>query len=234
MKRIGGSGGLHIHRLPGDAAPRPAPLLPAPRRGRGDFTSWASSRSASSAFAVSRQWTSPLAEAPLPLRRRGRLARRSTPISRRASSTPALALVATSSASSGLVSFDFLVDDGEPTLLEVNPRPGATHRRVRRRLGHACSRPTSRPASAAMPPALLQSDWRPPVARAAAFLYADRGALTVPRHRLARLGRRPPAARQHHRRAASRSRPSSPRATTWHRGREHLPRTLGASRKVAV
>ncbi len=79
----------------------------------------------------------------------------------------------------GLVSFDFMVEDGMPSLLEVNPRPGAsidvfddtsgtlftTH--VEACLGGDAA-------------AHLATNWHPPIARAAAFLYADRGTLNVP------------------------------------------------------
>ena len=76
----------------------------------------------------------------------------------------------------GLVSFDFLVDGDTPYLLEINPRPGATldifddkqgnlfRAQVEAGLGHELWQ---------------QRDLPTAQSRAAAILYADRGALTA-------------------------------------------------------
>jgi predicted ATP-grasp superfamily ATP-dependent carboligase len=130
-----------------------------------------------SAFAMSRQWTSPLPKRPY---RYGGAAG-----SLELGADLEARLIDTSLALScelglvGLVSFDFLVADGEATLLEVNPRPGATldvfddasgslfRAHVEASLGGDAA-------------SLLKSGWRPPAARAAAFLYADRGPIKAP------------------------------------------------------
>jgi predicted ATP-grasp superfamily ATP-dependent carboligase len=176
MKRIGGSGGLHIHACP--VAPRPDKRRYFQRRAEGipiSLMGLVSEQSA--AFAVSRQWTNPLGRRPfryggavgsLPLDEdlEARLIEMSL------AASEALAL-------SGIVSFDYLVQDGEPLLLEVNPRPGATVDVFDDASGtlfkaHVEASRGGDPAS------LLAADWHPPVARAAAFLYADRGPLSVP------------------------------------------------------
>lgn len=86
--------------------------------------------------------------------------------------TPRLGLV-------GLVAFDFLVVDGEPLLLEVNPRPGASLDVMDDAGGslfgahlEACLDPQSRAPLSLAPPA--------EGARAVAYLYADRGPIQVP------------------------------------------------------
>jgi predicted ATP-grasp superfamily ATP-dependent carboligase len=176
MKRIGGSGGLHIVDCP--AKPRPDPRRYFQRRADGAAISVMGIISKQgSAFAMSRQWTSPLPKRPyryggaagsleLGADLEARLIDTSLALSRE------LGLV-------GLVSFDFLVADGQATLLEVNPRPGATldvfddasgslfRAHVEASLGGDAA-------------SLLKSGWRPPAARAAAFLYADRGPIKVP------------------------------------------------------
>jgi predicted ATP-grasp superfamily ATP-dependent carboligase len=79
----------------------------------------------------------------------------------------------------GLVSLDFVLHDGEALLLEVNPRPGATLDVLDDETGslfaaHVAAVQGDNPAS------LLKGRWQPPRAAAAAYLYADQGALTVP------------------------------------------------------
>jgi predicted ATP-grasp superfamily ATP-dependent carboligase len=78
----------------------------------------------------------------------------------------------------GIVSFDYLVDDGAPYLLEVNPRPGATLDVFDDQAGTVFKAHVEA-ARGGDPAALLAADWHPPIARAAAFLYADHGPLTV-------------------------------------------------------
>lgn len=80
----------------------------------------------------------------------------------------------------GLVSFDFLLVDGEPHLLEVNPRPGLSldvlddaNGCLFRAHVEACRDPSSRTPLPLAPP--------PEGARAVAYLYADDGPVTVPR-----------------------------------------------------
>lgn len=85
----------------------------------------------------------------------------------------------------GLVSFDFIISDGETFLLEVNPRPGAAldvlddengtlfHAHVLSTQSHDSHAAGQEPLS------LLSRQWRP-TTRASAYLYADRNPLTVP------------------------------------------------------
>jgi predicted ATP-grasp superfamily ATP-dependent carboligase len=176
MKRIGGSGGLHIHDCP--KTPRPDPRRYFQRKIGGEPVSllgMISSRS--SAFAVSRQWTSPLPKRPY--RYGGAAGSLTLDEDLEARLIGASLELSDELELTGLVSFDFMIDGDIPLLLEVNPRPGAsidvfddasgtlftTH--VEACLGGDAA-------------AHLEANWHPPVARAAAFLYADRGALSVP------------------------------------------------------
>ncbi len=176
MKRIGGSGGLHIHDCP--KSPRPDSRRYFQRKVAGDPISLLGVLSSrSSAFAVSRQWTSPLAKRPY---RYGGAAGSLTIDEDLEARLIGIGLELSEELGlTGLVSFDFLVEDGAPSLLEVNPRPGATidvfddtsgtlfTAHVEGCLGGDAA-------------AHLASHWHPPIARAAAFLYADRGTLSVP------------------------------------------------------
>lgn len=176
MKRIGGSGGLHILNCP--AKPRPDPRRYFQRRVDGEAISVMGIVSKrGNAFAMSRQWTSPFPKRPY---RYGGAAGSLTleaDLEARLIDT-ALALARELNLV-GLVSFDFLVAEGEATLLEVNPRPGATHDVFDDASG-SLFRAHVEACSGGDPAAVLQSGWRPPTARAAAFLYADRGPLTAP------------------------------------------------------
>ncbi len=176
MKRIGGSGGLHVHLCP--ANPHPDKRRYFQRRiGGAQISLLGLVSEKSAAFAVSRQWVNPLPRRPFryggavgswPLDPdlEARLIEMSLALSER------LGL-------KGLVSFDYLVEDGAPALLEVNPRPGATLDVFDDDAGtlfkaHVAASRGGDPA------ALLSAGWHPPIARAAAILYADRGALSVP------------------------------------------------------
>ena len=175
MKRIGGSGGLHIHRCP--AKPRPDTRRYFQRQIAGapiSLLGLVSEKSA--AFAASRQWTSPLPRRPF---RYGGAAG-SLPLDPdlEARLIEMSLAVAEALELKGLVSFDYLVRDGEPSLLEVNPRPGATVDVFDDAAG-TLFKAHIEAARGGDPAALLASDWHPPVARAAAFLYADRGPLTA-------------------------------------------------------
>ncbi len=178
MKRIGGSGGLHIHRCPPVVTAGQAPLLPArvstarrsrssvsqvpPARLRGYPPMGQSAREA----ALSLWWRrSPrlTLEADLEVR----LIEASLTVE------PEFGL-------RGLVSFDFLIarwrtgtDRGQSAARRVARCSSMT-------LAAACSAPISRPVAAATQPDLLQAEWHPPAAAAAAYLYADRADLTVP------------------------------------------------------
>ncbi len=174
-KRIGGTGGTHI--------------LPArPRAGAGRYlqreiagvpvSALGILGAADCAFAFSRQWTAPGGRQPyryggatgsleLDADLEARMIEIGLDVSRE------LSLV-------GLVSLDFLVTpDGAPVLLEINPRPGATldvfddHAGTLFKAHVTATRGTG----------TLDEHfaaWAPPVARAVAYFYADRGELLVP------------------------------------------------------
>lgn len=175
MKRIGGSGGLHIHACP--KAPRPDKRRYFQKRIAGEAISLLGLISEkSAAFAVSRQWTSPLPRRPfryggaagsllLEPDLEARLIEMSLAVS------DALDL-------KGIVSFDYLVHEGEPSLIEINPRPGASLD-VFDDVSGTLFKAHLETARGGDPAAVLSEGWHPPIARAAAILYADRGALTV-------------------------------------------------------
>ena len=176
MRRIGGSGGLHIHPCP--AKPRPDKRRFYQRVAQGapvSLLGLVSDKSA--AFAASRQWTNPLPRRPY--RYGGAVG--SWPLDEDLEARMIEMSLAVSEALSlkGIVSFDYLVDDGAPLLLEVNPRPGATLDVFDDASGTLFKAhvEASRDGD---PAAILSTEWHPPIARAAAFLYADRGGLTIP------------------------------------------------------
>ena len=176
MRRIGGSGGLHIHPCP--AKPRPDKRRFYQRIAQGapvSLLGLVSDKSA--AFAASRQWTNPLPRRPY--RYGGAVG--SWPLDEDLEARMIEMSLAVSEALSlkGIVSFDYLVDDGAPLLLEVNPRPGATLDVFDDASGTLFKAhvEASRDGD---PAAILSTEWHPPIARAAAFLYADRGGLTIP------------------------------------------------------
>lgn len=78
----------------------------------------------------------------------------------------------------GLVSFDFIVNADMAHLIEVNPRPGAALDVFDDASGTLFKAHVAA-TSGADPTPLLTASWRPQP-RAAAYLYADRAALTVP------------------------------------------------------
>lgn len=176
MKRIGGSGGLHIVDCP--AEPRPDPRRYFQRHVAGDEISVMGIVSKrGNAFAMSRQWTSPLPKRPY--RYGGAVGSLELDADLEARLIDICLALAREFDLVGLVSFDFLVADGEPALLEVNPRPGATLDVFDDASGNLF-RAHVEASLGGDPAALLSANWRPPKARAAAFLYADRGTITVP------------------------------------------------------
>lgn len=79
----------------------------------------------------------------------------------------------------GLVSFDFLLVDGEPWLIEVNPRPGATLDIFDDATGSMFA---AHVAATSAPEDLRHFLDKPPPdgASAVCYLYADEGPLTIP------------------------------------------------------
>ncbi len=176
MKRIGGSGGLHIVDCPKE--PRPDPRRYFQRRIAGEpicILGVVGSRG--HAFAPSRQWVSPLPKRPY--RYGGAVGAIALDPDLEARLVTACVAIADDLGLAGLVSFDFLVADGEAQLLEVNPRPGATLDVFDDEAGtlfrahvEACLEGDGARR--------LAASWRPPKARAAAILYADPGELIAP------------------------------------------------------
>lgn len=174
-KRIGGTGGTHILPARADADrgryfQREVAGVPVSALGILGVSDCA--------FAFSRQWTAPGGRQPyryggatgsleLDPDLEARLIEIGLDVSRE------LSLV-------GLVSLDFLITpDAAPVLLEINPRPGATLDVFDDRAGtlfkaHVAAARGSETLDGYF------SAWSPPVARAVAYFYADRGELLVP------------------------------------------------------
>lgn len=176
MKRIGGSGGLHVHDCP--AAPRSDPRRYFQRKIDGQSISLLGVLSdRSSAFAVSRQWTSPRPKRPY--RYGGSAGSLFLDEDLEARLISISLDVAGELGLIGLVSFDFIVQDDDAFLIEVNPRPGASID-VFDDTNGTLFRVHLEAALGGDPAGLLAELWHPPVAASAAYLYADRGGFTVP------------------------------------------------------
>jgi predicted ATP-grasp superfamily ATP-dependent carboligase len=174
MKRVGGTGGLHVLDCP--AAPRPDPRRYFQRRLEGTAVSVAAvvAGSTTRIGALTEQWCSPL-----PRRRYrygGAVTQLDIPPSARARMIAAAEALAPALGLAGLVSFDFLLSDATPYLLEVNPRPGATLDI----LDDTCGTLFQAHVAAVLGEPLSPEPAPLSRARAAAFLYADDGPLTVP------------------------------------------------------
>lgn len=176
MKRIGGSGGLHIHRCPAIVEPDPRRYFQREENGAAiSVLAIASSRG--TAFAVSRQWSSPRKRRPYRYGGAVSGVRIDAELEARLLDT-GLAVIAEFGLV-GLLSLDFVVHEGDPLLLEVNPRPGATLDILDDATGslfaaHLAAVQGDNPAD------ILKGRWSPPRAAAAAYLYADRGPIVVP------------------------------------------------------
>jgi predicted ATP-grasp superfamily ATP-dependent carboligase len=175
MKRIGGSGGLHIVDCPLTVHPDPRRYFQ--RKLGGECVSVLGVIGIKGpAFAMSRQWTSPLRRRPY--RYGGAVAMTLEDADLEARLIDSAYALSGELKLMGLVSFDFIVQDGEPFLIEVNARPGATLDVLDDDAGSlfeahiaACLGEDSA--------SLLERSWRPSAARAAAYLYADRGDIRV-------------------------------------------------------
>ncbi len=175
MKRIGGSGGLHIHTCP--ANPRPDTRRYFQKIERGIAVSAMVLRGSSQAFACSTQWVS--SQPKRPYRYGGANGWVDLDADVEARIVDTCLQVGRDFDLKGMVSFDFLVEDGEPILLEVNPRPGATldvldDARGTLFQGHiAASQPGGDPAT------LVTSSFQAPPPTSAGYLYADQGPITL-------------------------------------------------------
>jgi uncharacterized protein len=175
VKKAGGSGGRHIRDWKTGEKFAEADYFQ--KRVEGDSISVLGVVSATGdAFAFSRQWTAPSpkspycfggATGPLTLDEdlEARLIETSIAVARE------FDLV-------GLVSFDFIVSATEAYLIDINPRPGATLDIFDDGFGtlfkaHIAACTGENPAE------VLQNEWDPPAARSMAYLYANRGSLTL-------------------------------------------------------
>lgn len=173
-KRIGGSGGIHVARCRAKA--RELPNRYVQREIAGTPVSMTAVVGKGAAFAFAEPWSAPMPRRPfrhgglagsidLDADLEARLIEIGVDVSRR------IGLV-------GLVSFDLIVADGTPHLIEVNPRPGAALDVFDDAEGTLFKAHLAA-ARGEDPTPVLQRHWRP-APRAAAVLYADAGPLNVP------------------------------------------------------
>lgn len=174
-KRAGASGGGHIARC--KPSPRALPGRYFQREIEGEPISGMAITSAKgTAFAFSRQWSSPTPRRPF--RYGGAVGNIIIDAGLEANLVDIMLALCETLQLNGLVSFDFIVRDDEPFLLEVNPRPGATLDILDDAAGTLFKAHVAA-ATGNDPIAELQAGWAPRTL-AAAYLYADRGRLTVP------------------------------------------------------
>lgn len=173
-KRIGGSGGTHIARCRAKVSPQRQRYFQ--REVQGTPLSMLGITGRTSAFAFSTSWLDPMPRRPY------RFGGMAGPVDVDADLEArlidigldlirALGLV-------GLVSFDFLVVDDGPLLLEVNPRPGASLDILDDAQGTLFKAHIAA-ARGGDPAGVVMRDWKP-ATRAAAYLYAAETPLTVP------------------------------------------------------
>lgn len=169
-KRVGGSGGTHV--IDAAAADR-SPRRYYQRRidGVPHSVLAVATKSAVHIVGISRQW--PVGQGPRPCRYGGAVGPVSLPTAVEASMRGTAKAVCAALGLVGLVAFDFIVTGDAPSLIEVNPRPGATldvfddaDGALFRAHLDACSGTAPRLAARAG-------------ARAAAILYADPGSVTI-------------------------------------------------------
>lgn len=173
-KRIGGSGGTHIAICRKRVSTQPDRYFQRPFHGTP--VSMLGVVGSSAAFAFSRQWPAPMPRRPY--RYGGGVGNIVIDADHEARMIAIGLDVSRALGLAGMVSFDFLLGDGEPVLLEVNPRPGATIDLLDDDRGtlfaaHLAAFETGDPAS------VMARQWQP-ATRAAAYLYADHATFTVP------------------------------------------------------
>lgn len=176
-KRTGGTGGTHIRRAGARTAARPGRYFQREVAGT-PVSALGIVGGSDCAFAFSRQWTAPTRRHPF--RYGGATGSLDLDPDLEARMIEAGLELARELALVGLVSLDFIVTgDATPVLIEINPRPGATLDVFDDATGTLfLAHVEAGLGSASLAPHF--SAWAPPVARAAAYLYADRAALDVP------------------------------------------------------
>ncbi|MFM7083558.1 MAG: ATP-grasp domain-containing protein [Hyphomicrobium sp.] len=177
MKRIGGSGGLHVHVCPKEFHLDKRRYFQKWERGH-SLSVFAIASKKGSAFAFSEQWTSPTKRRPY--RYGGSVSGITLHPDLEARLIEACMAVISEFNLEGIISLDFIVQEDEFLLLEVNPRPGATLDIFEDTEGTLFSAHLLS-LSGHDPTPHLKKNWAPKKAVAAAYLYADRGALSVPK-----------------------------------------------------
>lgn len=176
MKRIGGSGGLHIVPCPDDVRPDKRRYFQRHLENGAAVSVTVIAGKESAAFALSRQWCQPLKRRPF--RYGGAVSAISVCEETEQTLVSHAYRVAEHLELEGLVSVDFLLHDGTPYVLEVNPRPGAALEVLDDEQGSLFEAHV-RCFTEGDPAAYLKDNWRPATARAQAYLYADEGDITI-------------------------------------------------------
>ena len=173
-KRVGGSGGSHIARCRTHVAAQRQRYYQ--REIAGVPISMLGLIGKTCAFAFTRSWSNPAPRRPY---RFGGIAGAIDIEADLEARLISIGLdVARTCGLAGLVSFDFLVGDDTPYLLEVNPRAGASLDVLDDDEGTLFKAHLSA-CEGGDGASLLASDWQPRP-RAMAYVYADRGPLTAP------------------------------------------------------
>lgn len=171
-KRVGGSGGRHIRNYEAGASHRPRRYYQRQVEGERLSIGGVFSRGGSRVLAT-RQWISPCQRQPF------RYGGACTALDLDADLFGRLVAAATSVAGAfgvvGMASFDFIVVDNRPLLVDVNARPGAALDVLDDADGYAFASHVASCQGAVPPPPRR----RDRTIRAAAILHADKGPLTV-------------------------------------------------------
>lgn len=174
-KRVGGSGGTHIARCKPKPAATPNRYFQRQCPGR-PLSALAITSAKGTAFAFSKQWCNPLPRRPF--RYGGAAGNITLPAELESNLIDIMLALLEPLDLVGLVSFDFLVDGGDVLLIDVNPRPGAALDVLDDDQGTLFKAHIAA-ATGDDPIEVLKDGWSP-ASRAAAYLYADHGTITVP------------------------------------------------------
>ena len=173
-KRIGGSGGLHIARCRARVSKQRDRYFQ--REVEGVAVSMLGIIGKSAAFAFTQSWLAPKPRRPF--RFGGIVGNMDIDADLEARLIEIGLDLARALQLEGLVSFDFLVGDEGPLLLEVNPRPGVSLDVLDDSQGTLFASHIAA-VTGGDPAAILARNWAP-CPRAAAYVYADDQGLSVP------------------------------------------------------
>jgi predicted ATP-grasp superfamily ATP-dependent carboligase len=174
-KLVGGSGGTHIARCKPQPTAMPDRYFQREVAGR-PISALAITSERGVAFAFSRQWAN---SAPRrPYRYGGAVGNVQIPVELEARLVDVMLSLCERLDLVGLVSFDFLAHDNDVVLVDVNPRPGATLDVLDDAHGTLFNAHLAA-VRGEDPVDILKAGWSPSTV-AAAYLYADRGALQLP------------------------------------------------------